>query len=112
MGTQAVISVVKKGKTLLKVVTGMSGQQAPAFAERLKEEILTGGLPAVEAVYDLASECGLGGPESLVVMSHDGSVAFKGDGELGPLYQDSFGDPRFNPRWCHGTADFIEVVEI
>jgi hypothetical protein len=35
------------------------------------------------------------------------------DDDLDGLYFDrlKFEDPRFNPRWDDGTADYVEVVE-
>lgn len=28
------------------------------------------------------------------------------------LYKETFQDPKFNPRWANGTADYTEVVII
>lgn len=53
---------------------------------------------------------GFGCPRCLVVM--DEREALGAGDELAPLYRQTFDDPRFNPRWQHGTAHHVEVVEI
>ncbi len=50
------------------------------------------------------------GEESLVIMNT--KTCIKPEGErLHRRYRQTFLDPRFNPRWKQGTAEFIEVID-
>lgn len=106
--TQGVVSVVQGGAVRLKIIAGCDGMHADQVAAAIKR---TGRVPTLEEAYRLASQHGFGSVEDRVVMDEHG-VKFDGDEELDPRYRQTFADPRFNPRWDHGTADFVEVVEL
>lgn len=106
--TQGIVSVVKDGAVRLKIITGSDGMQAPKIAKAIRE---MGRVPTTDEAYNMAMRLGFGHKHSLVTMNETGE-RFDGHGELHPLYRSSFADPRFNPRWEQGTADYIEVVEL
>jgi hypothetical protein len=108
MATQGVVSVVVGDKTVVKAVAGSDGYNA----NLLVEEIRRGHLVTPEDVLNAAKRVGFGHESDLVVQGPDENL-FEGDEDLAGLYLDrsKFLDPRFNPRWNHGTADHVEVVE-
>jgi hypothetical protein len=104
MATQAVISLVdERGRTIKKVVTGIDGQFAPNFAARWAENTDA----TLRDVYDMAST--YFGTGSLVVYSKWESIT-PDDDDLPASYADTFNEPRWNPRWHYGTADYVEIV--
>ena len=119
MATQGIVSVVRGGAVLLKVVAGSDGYNAPKLAEALRawfeanEFLYATDDERMDArtAYCLASMIGFGADCDRVVVMPD-EVFHQCDDELGPLYRQTFADPRFNPRWEYGTADYIEVVDL
>ncbi len=110
MGTQAVVAVIdRSGKVLAKAVAGMDGQEAPRLAAEIRRLHLT----KPSSIYEAALRVGFGHVESLVVQGPQENV-YRGGDKLSNLYMDreKFQDPRFNPRWEHGTADHVELVQI
>lgn len=107
MATQGVVSIVGGGQVRLKAVAGCNGMQAGDLAEAVG-----GILPASpQALFDLAVACGFGCPDCLVVQSPGGSIGPE-DFEESAFWSEHFPDPRFNPRWECGMADYVQVVEI
>jgi len=112
MATQGIVSIKKSGKMLFKVITGSDGYNASKLANWVnanKESL------SVKTLHAAALDIGFGNEINLVVQGQDNSLYCSTDEEdLNDLYhdQDKFLDPRFNPRWKHGTADFVEIVEI
>jgi len=113
MGTNAVVSVKKRNKTLIKVIAGMRGSDAGKFAQVLKRayeasedvEDLT-----LYDIYELAIRY-IGHKEDLVVLSeHD--VYYEGDRVLHRRFQDTFHKAVFNPYHPEGTADHIVVIDL
>ncbi len=94
-------------RVLMKIVTGRDGVLASQFAKSLKH---AWPLDA-EKVYALAISMGFGHADSLVVMTPEETV-FKGEGELGKLYRDTFCKPTFNPRWENGSAECTVIVRV
>lgn len=105
MGTQGVVSVVKNGETKVKVVVGCEGYNADGLAERIKAE----GLQSIHEIYEAARVQPFGCIDCLVVM--DKETALPDEEDLFGLYRDKFGDPEFNPRWRHGTAAHVVVIQ-
>ncbi len=112
MATQGLVSVVRNGRVIAKVVAGCGGERAPALAETLDSE-------AEQVPRDLIAMAGLlgcGCTDCLVVMvarEGDGMIAASrpsGAEALSGLYASTFDDPRFNPRWTRGTAPYVEIV--
>jgi hypothetical protein len=108
MATQGLVTVRRKGKVALKIVAGCNGMQAAMLARKLraKKEV-----PTLKEAYDLAVSTKFGSGECLVVINETGEL-YKGDEEVGPLYRETFDQPRFNPRWKQGTADHIILVDL
>ncbi len=107
MATQGIVSVREDGEVVMKIVTGADGYNADKVAAVLKESWPVNS----DKAYDIATENFPGSVESLVVLTR-GKTLFKGDGELDPRYEETFSDPEFNPRWKHGTADHVEIVDV
>ena len=108
MATQGIISIVADGKVVAKAIVGADGYEMPAIAEEVKQR----GVATAQELLDICHEYGLGG-ESLIVQSSPTEwIGDCTDDELPELYAEKFHDPRFNPRWKHGTADYIVVVEL
>lgn len=106
MATQGLVSVVEGGAVRFKIVAGCNGMRAVELAARLRAERFAN----AGSVYDLAEECGFGCDDCRVVMGASEEF-YLFDDDLGELYRKTFDDPRFNPRWRHGTAAHVEVVE-
>lgn len=93
----------------MKIVAGCDGMNARKVANAIKK---LGRVPTLTEAYNIATKAPFGSEESLVVMGKQRSK-FKGSKEpLGPLYRQTFNQPRFNPRWEYGTADHIVVVDL
>ena len=107
MTTQAVISLVKKGHTFIKIVCGCDGYNAEKLVDIIKDKRPE----KIQYIYKIALENNFGCKQCLVVMD-DKNVIFKGEEELGPLYRETFDDPLFNPRWKIGIADIVTVLKI
>ncbi len=107
MGTQAVISLVKKDHTFIKIISGCDGQNSLKLAKTIRENKMKN----LQEIYDLAVETKFGCKDCLVVMNKD-TIIYKGDKELDPLYRETFDNPSFNPRWDKGTADFVIVLQV
>ncbi len=108
MATQGILSIVVGGKVVAKAIVGADGYEMPAIAEDVKANNVT----TAKGLLDLCHKRGLGG-ESLIVQSSPREwIGDCTDDELPDLYAEKFHDPRFNPRWKYGTADYIEVVDM
>lgn len=119
MGTQAVVSFVRGryDSTEVKVVCGVDGMKAKAFAEHVLKERVFDRRFTLKDIYDRALKCGLGSEACLVVCGGDSvNLGYreytKSDGELDILYRVTFGNPWFNPRWGLGIADYSLVVDV
>lgn len=108
MTTQAVISLVKKGHTFIKIVCGCNGYNA----EKLVKIIKYIQPEKIQDIYKMAIKNKFGCRECLVVMDNENIVFKGGDEELGPLYRETFNDPSFNPRWKNGIADIVTILKI
>jgi hypothetical protein len=110
MGTQGLVTVKSGEKVLMKVVAGCDGFNAERFASRLKRVWPI----KAEDVYNMASVYSFGEKSCLVVIT-DFEIYHrkpKGSERISPLYRKTFQDPLFNPRWKHGTADHVVVINI
>jgi len=91
----------------MKVIAGCNGYKAQDVADRLKDSWPVG----VDKDYELAREVGFGCKGCLVVITAT-EERFDGDEDLFPRYRDTFDQPEFNPRWEHGTADHIVIIDV
>lgn len=115
MATQGLVTVIKSGVVLQKIVVGCDGYNAPPLAEGLAE-LIKGqeDYPALEEVYRLALEKDFGCENCLVVMDaarilHEGDEEDDQE-EVMSRYRATFEDPAFNPRWKHGIADYTYTI--
>lgn len=116
MSTQGLVSIIDQhGKVLYKLVTGADGYYAPDVAREVPRVLKDGG--AAEELAHLAIDLGFGerGSRSFIVQTRDGD--FDGSlsdvtADLPPSYREHFHDPRWNPRWAQGTAEYTEVVQV
>ncbi len=106
MATQAVVSVVRNGNTVVKCVAGCEGFNADALAA----VIATRHIDTVQGVHNAAIEVGYGCNDCLVTQGEDETI-YQGSGELSTLYSSKFDDPHFNPRWGVGWAAWITTVD-
>lgn len=109
MATQGLVTVTKGGQVLMKFIAGSDGDAAVDLAAAIRE--WREPPSPLSNAYDIALAHGFGTKESLVVMNRE-DVEFRGDEDLDKRYRETFDQPRFNPRWDVGTADYVEVVEL
>lgn len=109
MATQGIVSVTQNGRTAIKVIAGCNGNRAKALASHIREWHQSGEQLTAELIERCALTLGFGCSDCRVVLSEE--EALGAVDEMSSLYRQSFDDPRFNPRWQWGTADFVEVIE-
>ena len=115
MATQGLVSVIRDGSMLFKVVAGANGFRADEVAAwaRLHSWQIT-----AQALFEAAVEIGFGGRTSLVVQDASGAMVFDksaiSEEDLTGLYLDRgrFDDPRASPRSEVGTSEYVEIVEL
>lgn len=107
MTTQAIISLVKKGHTFIKIICGCDGYNAEKLVKNIKDSKPDN----IKDIYIMALENGFGCKECLVVMDSE-SIFFDGDENIGPLYREKFYNPSFNPRWKAGISDIVSIIKI
>jgi hypothetical protein len=114
MGTQGLISLVRNGEVVRKIVVGCSGMHVPDLAAELRKNQTDD----PEALVRMARGFEVGCSGCLVVQTGPTSFvlpdgfAFEQDDKDFRRWRDTFANPVFNPRWDNGTAAYIEVVEL
>jgi hypothetical protein len=108
--TQGLLSVVdRQGRVLRKVVVGGNGMFIPELAADIRKSRRP---LSCRELYRLAEQHDFA---SLVVQDAAGAwsdgMPVKDD-DLPAAYRERFADPRWNPRWLHGTAEHTEVVQV
>lgn len=109
MATQGLISIVKDGQVLVKAVAGCYGYNAPELAQELRKGLL---YPRAAEIYNFCILHDFGCHGCLVVMDNTGIVIAEDALDLDERYRNTFDDPRFNPRWELGTAEYTEIVDL
>jgi len=106
MATQGIVTVTHKGIVTHKIIVGCDGYNADDLVQAIEEaqKPLT-----IGTCLALAKDVGFGCSDCLVVMDEYSSCG--ADDELDERYRRTFKNPRFNPRWENGTADYVRVVE-
>ncbi len=104
--TQGLVTIQKDGKVVVKIVAGCNGKIAKTLASAIQD---LGRVPKLREAYDLAQKAGFGSKECLVVVGAR-SFFHQCDEPLSQLFRETFKQPRFNPRWDLGTADYVRVV--
>ena len=106
--TQGIVTVVKDGKVIIKIITGSDGKKAAKLAKRIEKDST---LKSAKDLYALAIKIGFGGEDSLVVLTE--TKTFHKTGErINRRYRQTFNQPEFNPRWKEGTAEHVKVVNL
>lgn len=95
--TQGLISVIRKGRVVMKIAVACGGQNESLLIARLLEKQWPF---TIDTARQLAIECKFGCTCCLVVMTPS-EVSFLGKGELSPIWRRTFGHRWFNP---HGEA--------
>lgn len=118
MATQGLVTVTSGGKVLMKVVCGCDGYNALRVSKAL---VSKWPVSPIEA-YKIAKEEGFGCGSCLMVVTDSGIfgksedsfeiVNLEGEDFDNPLYREKFSEPRFNPRWELGTADYVRVIGV
>lgn len=129
MGIQGVLSICAGGKVAAKVVVGCNSKGIPALAAAIRAAAEMPGsmreFKSSQALMGLSMLCRkhkIGCDGCLVILTPDATMLdvteIKNSKELEnrlagyERYRETFSDPRFNPRWPQGTADFVEVVDL
>lgn len=107
MATQGLITVCSGNQVVMKIVAGSDGYNAQILSDFIKSRWPL----SAEDAYELALTAGFGSIQSLVVLTAD-NECHQCDDELPVLYRDTFDQPRFNPRWSQGTADYTIVINV
>lgn len=107
MATQGLVTVLSDGRVVMKVVAGCNGYNAEKLAERLRNSWPVN----IDQAYKTAEEVGFGAPDCRVVLTED-RERYDGKDDLDPRYRATFPRPEFNPRWEHGTADHVIVINV
>ena len=110
MATQGIVSITHNGKVVMKFIVGCNGMNAASLVKVLKKD---GKIPkSLWDAYILAKRVGFGCPRCLVVMNKSRREFYGSEKRLDRLYRKTFNQPRFNPRWKHGIADHVKVIEL
>lgn len=107
MGTQAVVSVVKNGNTLIKCVTGCNGHRAGKLAKVIAERHLQ----TVESVHDVAASVHYGCSDCTITQDKKRMLGADVEDLVDSLYVSKFADPTFNPRWERGIAAYVFTID-
>jgi hypothetical protein len=112
MATHGIVSVIKDGVVILKVIAGCNGWLASKLANQLK---LAGNFDDLESIFKMALAIEFGSLETLVVMNAVTTFfSVNHSEEPSPLYRKTFYNPRFNPRWESGMVedDCLAIFDI
>lgn len=119
MGTQATLAIRREGKVIYKIVTGCNGSEMPALARCLEHGFESSPNVTIQELFHLAVLFKVGCASCLVIQTTDQILLSNGydildevDAAVHKRFVDTFNDPKFNPRWEHGTADYSLIVDI
>lgn len=107
MATQGMLTVLREGQVLLKVVAGCGGYHM----DKLRDRLLTSGVDSLQRVWEAALEEDVGCADCLVVVSADDSY-YQGEEELPDLYRKTLANAGFNPRCDDGRTGRWLVAEL
>lgn len=111
MATQGLLTITNNKRTKCKVVTGSDGYNIPELAEWVRNN------PSHSQEELWVKAKTLFGIDSLVLQTSNDKAIYEGDFDAPKcneecLYYKKFEQPKFNPRWEYGSADYVEVVDI
>lgn len=106
MATQGLLSIVRDGRTLWKIITGSDGYNIP----RVAYNFAVSGIPDdIDAVYVIVVE--LFRPSSSLFVLGESEWRGGNCDEVPYMYGETFHRPEFNPRWRYGTADYAMILD-
>ena len=105
--TQGLLTVTQNGKVVLKIVVGCNGYNINEIARLVKIEH---DFSNPEPFYDMAEHVDFGCDACRVIMTKDEIYPPEMESEVTPLFRKTFNKPEFNPRWKHGTADYLHII--
>lgn len=113
MSTQGILSIVQGGRVKAKIVAGCNGMNMPKLAKHLRKHPETDPFKLVKLCQRFRVCC----DRCLIIQSSpiDFTLPENEEFEPGPdldRYKRTFQDPKFNPRWDHGTAAYTEIVDL
>lgn len=114
MGTQGIISLMRNGQVVRKIVTGCNGMQVPRLAAAIRTDPTDDPQKLLELAVAAKLTCGClviqVSPTEFVVP--EGQDEFETDTPDGRRWRDTFHNSIFNPRWENGTAAYCEIVHL
>lgn len=114
MATNGLVSIVKDGKTLMKVTAGFNGYEAPVLRALIESNLEKATSPS--EVFLMAQQVGFGCKECLVLMYDDGKTCLYDESELFEsemkTLATNFDNPYWNGRSTTGYADYIEIINL
>jgi len=108
MSTNGMISIVKNGETIVKVIAGCDGYNAESATQEIIEYIAMGG-EDLEDIYEIAVEKKFGCKDCLTVLGKKRSLC-KGYSSEPISYRETFDDPQFNPRNKDGSVEYLFII--
>lgn len=107
--TNGLVTITENGHVVMKIVCGCDGMRAPMLAAAIRS---MGEVPLRADARRLAHMVGFGCCGCLVIQTPGLKRPPHCEMESGAKrYEETFDDPRANPRWEH-EADYTEVVEL
>ena len=116
MSTNAIISIVRDGNVITKIICGCDGNRAEETVRDIISYMICKGDPTnIMSIYMLCQINKLGCRDCLVVMNETESYSIETQDEKDPeterRYRDTFDDPEFNPRTTNGKgASHIFII--
>lgn len=112
MGKQGMISIIKDGNVITKIISGCNGNNTEIVVKEIIQYMSHGGDPeCLEDIYRISEEKDMGCIDCLIVMSKD-KFLYKGLEDISNLYKEEFEDPKFNPRWECGIAGILFIIPV
>jgi hypothetical protein len=103
----ALVSVLKGGKVVLKVVVGCNISRTHKFAEEIRTSRQ---VPTLDEAVLLATRADFGCGDCLLIVDEQESKCV--DKTWKQFSHDHFADPNFNPRSIDGQAAITEIVDL
>ena len=111
MKFQGLVSIIDGDKKVIaKVIVGSGASKAREFADYVIEHKICS-LPDIpDAIVKAANKIGFGTKSNRVVMLSPTRVITPKDVTLDELYEKTFDNSEFNPRWRGGDGEYSVVM--
>ena len=112
MSTNGMISLVKGGKVIIKIIAGCDGYNAEKTAIEIMKYLQIDG----DEIYlsDLFEICKLkkfGCDDCLTIMNESKSLS-RAQSVEPKEYRETFEDPQFNPRNKNGSVEYLFIIPV